>query len=480
MIQNIQGKRFGRLVCKEYVGNYKWLCQCDCGNEKVVGFSALNNNLTRSCGCLAKEKSRKRQLIDLTGKRFGKLTVVGIDKTVKNKVYWKCKCDCGSEKIVRGDSLTRGIIKSCGCLVRSFVDKSIIGKRFGKLVVKSFAYWQGRRTYWNCLCDCGGTKIVIRNNLTDGHTTSCGCKHRLACVGSSSELELHDYIQELNSNLRHEKTRILDGKEIDIYFPEIALGIEYNGSAFHASLNGVYENKPKDYHRDKFLVARKKNIRLLTIFDVDWAVNKDKIKALIKDIICPCIKIYARKCIVKKITKQEANIFYDQYHLQNGFRLNEINYGLYYNNELVSVMSFGNIRMKHSALDRYELHRYCIKNGYKIIGGAERLFKHFLKEYKPKYIKTYSSNDMFDGNVYQLLGFKYIKQADLPYYWYKNGLCLPREQCQPCKLQKTFPELFNEAPSRGKEDYIMQKRGFCKVYRCGNTIWEWDNTEITN
>lgn len=483
MIQDIQGKRFGRLVCKEYVGNYKWLCQCDCGNEKVVGFSALNNNRTRSCGCLAREKSRDRQLIDLTGKRFGKLVVLGIDKTVKNKVYWKCQCDCGNEKVVRSDNLTRNVTKSCGCINKTlgyFIDKSIIGRRFGKLVVTSLAYIQGRKTYWNCLCDCGNAKVAYRGSLISGHTTSCGCKYELACFGSSNELELYNYIQALNPALVCKKTRILDGKEIDMYFPDIKLGIEYNGSAFHASLNGVYENKPKEYHRNKFLSAKNLGIRLLTIFDVDWEINKDKIMSLIRDIIIPCTKIYARKCIIKAINKEEANIFYNQYHLQNGFRLNEINYGLYYNNELLSVMSFGNVRMKHSEPDCYELHRYCVKNGYKIIGGAERLFKHFIKEYNPKYIKTYSSNDMFDGNIYQKLGFKYIKQADLPYYWYKNGLGLPREKCQPCKLQKTFPDLYNEAPNRGKEDYIMQKRGFCKVYRCGNTIWEWDNTEITN
>ena len=70
-------------------------------------------------------------------------------------------------------------------------------------------------------------------------------------------------------------------QEIDAYIPQYNIGIEYNGSAFHASLNGVYDNKDKYYHRDKFLQAKKQGIHLISIFDVDW---NDKTKAYLKDL----------------------------------------------------------------------------------------------------------------------------------------------------------------------------------------------------
>ena len=121
---------------------------------------------------------------DLTGQVFGKLTVVNFAGISNKRAMWLCKCECGTEKAVRGDKLTSGNTKSCGCLVES--NKSITdltGQTFGKLTVVSLAgINKNRHAKWLCKCECGTEKAVRGDKLTSGNTKSCGCrtgsKHR--------------------------------------------------------------------------------------------------------------------------------------------------------------------------------------------------------------------------------------------------------------------------------------------------------------
>jgi hypothetical protein len=146
ILDDLTGRRFGRLLVKERAengknGEVKWLCYCDpefggCGKEKVVWGRSLRNGTTRSCTCLRREITSARQkesagkingkkFIDLTGKKFGKLTVI---KRVEDYVApsggtsprWLCVCDCEdhNEVVVNGGELRRtddGATRSCGC-----------------------------------------------------------------------------------------------------------------------------------------------------------------------------------------------------------------------------------------------------------------------------------------------------------------------------------------------------------------------------
>jgi len=126
---NLIGKRFGRLVALQQgprgkSGRIRWLCRCDCGNEKVVERTSLTSGATKSCGCLAKEKQKERGrsfVKEMTGKRFGRWQVLGRDKEAqkgkKTRVaFWRCVCDCGTERAVAGQALRNGTSQSCGCL----------------------------------------------------------------------------------------------------------------------------------------------------------------------------------------------------------------------------------------------------------------------------------------------------------------------------------------------------------------------------
>lgn len=115
------GNRYERLLVLERVENDKnrrarWLCHCDCGNEKIVSGKALRSGNTRSCGCLQRELSSERSTIDLTGQRYGRLTVIEkVNSRRRQYATWLCKCDCGNEIIVLGHNLRSGNTKSCGC-----------------------------------------------------------------------------------------------------------------------------------------------------------------------------------------------------------------------------------------------------------------------------------------------------------------------------------------------------------------------------
>lgn len=111
---------------------------------------------------------------DITGKRYGMLTVVSLaGKDKHGALLWNCKCDCGTEKVIVGNSLKSGATVSCGC------KKSKIhsGDRFGRLTAVE-SVREGKNTFWICKCDCGNTVKVFCGNLRRGNSLSCGCLAR--------------------------------------------------------------------------------------------------------------------------------------------------------------------------------------------------------------------------------------------------------------------------------------------------------------
>lgn len=118
--------------------------------------------------------------IDLTGQKFGRLTVVCRVENKGGRTNWHCKCDCGNEKDVLGISLTKGLTRSCGCFHREVTSKNklidLTGQKFGRLtVLERSSNQSGKDTVWLCKCECGNYAEVTAGHLKDGHTKSCGC-----------------------------------------------------------------------------------------------------------------------------------------------------------------------------------------------------------------------------------------------------------------------------------------------------------------
>jgi hypothetical protein len=123
---------------------------------------------------------------NLVGRKFNRLLVLELFESRKVKsgsgtvLYWKCLCDCGNIKVIRGADLKCGNIKSCGCLYKERTYENLLGQRFGRYLVlekvdKPKHLKKMKGTYWLCRCDCGNERIVIAKNLKAGTSQSCGC-----------------------------------------------------------------------------------------------------------------------------------------------------------------------------------------------------------------------------------------------------------------------------------------------------------------
>lgn len=123
---------------------------------------------------MSKKEDESMIKTDLTGQRFGKLTVIKfVGRNKYGNSLWECRCDCGGIKTANASNLRDGCTKSCGCIRKP---EDLTGKRFGKLAVIELGNsdkWGNRQ--WRCLCDCGNEKMISTYSLTKGIAKSCGC-----------------------------------------------------------------------------------------------------------------------------------------------------------------------------------------------------------------------------------------------------------------------------------------------------------------
>ena len=278
--------------------------------------------------------------------------------------------------------------------------------------------------------------------------------------GSIEEKEIREYINqhyETENNTR----KYLDGKEIDIYIPKLNIGIEFNGNFWHNEYG-----KEKNYHQEKSLLAESKGIFLYHIFEYEWINKKEQIINQLNSLLgINQNKIYARKCEIKNVLNNEKIKFLETNHLQ-GNDSSSIKLGLYYNNELVSIMTFCKPRFNKKY--EWELSRFCSKNNCNVVGGASKLFRYFINNYNPQSIISYSNRAHTKGKIYETLGFNFDSITEPNYVWCKGYNILSRYQCQKHKL-------IQEGYKGNSESDIMHNRGYYRIYDCGNKVWVWKN-----
>lgn len=316
---------------------------------------------------------------------------------------------------------------------------------------------------------------IFRINSNDIKPNSHNLCHKCyASISQSSpELEIKDIINAMYNGRCIENSRsIIPPLELDLYYPEKNIAIEFNGNYWHDE-----NHKPKDYHFNKFKLCKDKNIRLVSIYESDWYNKRDSTISLLKNIFIESKVVYARNCTISKLDHKTKSAFINEYHFYGDSNQGTISYGLYYNNELVSVMSFGKLRGQNKLRnnkDHYELVRFVTKDNTRIIGGASKLFKKFISEYHPVYIICYSDNDFFTGETYHKLGFKLKSLGEsIDYQWVKGTKALSRYECMTNKLLEKYDKYRNINITGSVEDYIMHDLGYNKLYRCGNSIWEY-------
>lgn len=241
--------------------------------------------------------------------------------------------------------------------------------------------------------------------------------------------------------------------------------IEINPTATHNTHFNPYGKNRIDtnYHRDKSELARDSGYNVIHVFDWD---DTDKVINLLKH----RDTVYARNCDVRVVNDIDTNKYLDMYHLQGTCRGQKIRLVLYHNNQLVSLMTFGKSRFNKNC--EYELLRYC--SHYNVVGGAEKLFKHFINEYKPSSIVSYCDTSKFSGKVYEMLGFTYVKTNSPRKHWYSTKE--KRHITDGLLLNQGYDRLFKESHGKGtSNEELILNRGYLPVYDCGQATYVWYN-----
>ena len=181
--KNLVGQRVGKLTVVVDSGQRKngyilWRCRCDCGNETLVPTNRLTAGVATSCGCANEKRSGPRVAEDLTGMKFGELTVLHRVENKGKRTQWLCRCSCGRLHKALAFDLKQGKVKSCGCKRYDwFGGTDLTGKRFDRLVALYAAKVEhkGSSAVWHCKCDCGNEVDAPAYGLLNGMVRSCGC-----------------------------------------------------------------------------------------------------------------------------------------------------------------------------------------------------------------------------------------------------------------------------------------------------------------
>lgn len=294
-------------------------------------------------------------------------------------------------------------------------------------------------------------------------------RHCPECYPISSEYEQNNivkFIQSLGIECMQNCRNIIAPLEIDIFIPSKNIAIEYDGLYWHSSNKFSGRTIEKKYHLNKTEQCLKKGIKLIHIFENEWILKQDIVKGRIKNILGIYDKIiFARKCIIKEIDSKDSIEFQNENHLQGGINA-KVNIGLFFENQLVSLMTFGKSRFQKKI--EWEMLRFCNKIGYHIPGAASKLLKYFEKKYLPSTLVSYADRRWSNGNIYYKLGFK-LDHCSIPNYWYshKNLILESRIKYQKHKL-KNILDNFNDKLS---EKQNMINNGYFLIYDCGNMVF---------
>lgn len=320
--------------------------------------------------------------------------------------------------------------------------------------------YENAQQHLDVKCSKGHKYSVTWTNWQQGHRCPvCNPGH-----ASNAEKQVVECFQDFGP-LENDRT-ILKGKELDIYFPQQKVAIEYCGLYWHSTASPGRKITPR-YHRDKMDSCNNLGIRLLTIFEDEWLNNKLICVSRIKNALGLCEeRVFARHCRVKKISKKEAKTFLEDAHLQ-GYGGCSIAFGLFYNDQLKQVMTFGFPTRAHTTQGKrvLEMKRLASVPDCIIVGGAGKLFKRGLRYAQQnnfEVVKSYCDLRWGTGKLYEQLGFSLTNETKYTLH-YTDG------------RQRRFRNQSLATNKKREQTTEMEKakaRRLYRIYDCGHQTWE--------
>lgn len=320
---------------------------------------------------------------------------------------------------------------------------------------------------------CGGD--FITNNLSYLPYEKILCKHCSEEYKICKPMSIIcDFLTENNINFEINNRTIISPYELDIVIHSHKLCIEINGNFWHSEICG----KNSNYHINKTILANKNGYKLLHIFEDEIVNNLNIVKSrILAQLNIFKEKIYARKCVIREIDKNLKKSFINETHIQ-GDTNSTINIGLFYNEELISVMTFSKERVIYKSNtndDNYELIRFSNKLNTLVIGGFSKLLNFFIKNYSPKSIKTFAdirwSNINPEMTVYHKNNFEFIKITK-PNYWYMNKTNILKRLHRYNFTKHSILKKHKDLDSKKTEWELMKELGYNRIWDCGNLRFE--------
>jgi len=439
------------MTKRDYVINYVFQrnipkCKCGCGKEvKILNQPPYSNDFVTGHNSIGENNSMFNKKHNIkTKQRMSNSAIKKVKYYKENGIVppWKSK----KALIKRGAKYS----------------KLMMSRKEKKYNVKII---ERKGNYLKFSCNkCG--KIYEQFHNSYFLCTNCFPRHR-----SNIEEELYKYlVNECKLNIIQNSRSFIKPYEIDFYHLKKKIGIELNGLYYHSVTSG---NKQKNYHLNKTEMCIDNGIKLIQIFEDEWRNKKEIVKERLKYILnvkSNKQKIYARKCIVKEIITKEKNEFLNKYHTQ-GQDISKVKLGLFYNEKLISVMTFGGLRIalgqKQKKENNFELIRFCNNYNYLIVGSAGKLLSYFVKNYNPIKIISYADRRWSTGNLYEKLGFKKVSNGT-PNYWYTNDY-----KHRLHRFNFTKKQLINAGADVNKTEWeIMQENKYDKIWDCGSLKYE--------
>lgn len=318
-------------------------------------------------------------------------------------------------------------------------------------------YIQKKRTLVDIADELG-----VYYGTVGSYISKLGYDIRQTTVYSRAELKLQKFLDDHGIKYIQNSKKILEsGLELDIYIPDYNLAIEINGVYWH-SYPTFETSKQKSRHLDKTNECRDQNIQLLQFWDTEIDNQFEIVTNIILAKLGKLNQVYARKCELREVPQKESKDFLNKYHIQGNCN-SSVRVGLYYENELVLLMTFG--RNRFTKDDSYELIRLCSKSGINVVGGASKCLSYFKSNYSFTTLYSFCDKRLSVGNVYNALGFKSDGVTSPGYFWVEGGVKIHnRINFQKHKL-KSILENYNEDLSEAENMFNNKYR---RLWDCGH------------
>lgn len=295
-------------------------------------------------------------------------------------------------------------------------------------------------------------KNVKLSYLTKEDFEKCKKRHSGTSI---PEKEIADFLEqyvEIERNTR----KVINPLELDIYIPSKKVAVEFNGLYWHSKYD-------KNYHYCKMKECEKAGIRCIQIFEDEWMEKQDIVKSILLSAIGVYErKIFARKCKVKEIETKIANQFLDENHINGSVKTATKAYGLFYNDELLQVITVGVNRFTKER--KLELLRMATKKNCQVVGGFSKL----LKDSGIAEIESYVDRRIYNGSGYASSGWTVIGES-VPSYFYTNfEVRKNRMSFMKCKLPPV-----EGIEGGGTELERATKLGWYRIYDCGTIKLKW-------